>query len=113
MTEENIVAFVNGGHYTPATEDQIELVSKFFDVVQTAIEIGANKLGLVHSLIIEREFWLRIADGGYYVINPDQNVQTVLLASLDMVKSSKNIGIIESQIVEITASLSAKIEALV
>lgn len=109
--DETIFAFTQEGTPVVVSREQEAILVDFFDTVEEAIKIGSEKLGLVHSKIIDGEFWMRWADGGYLVINPDPKVQTVVSGTDEMQKSKeKNIGIPQGTIVDFTSGLKKLIK---
>ena len=113
QTEEflgGVYAFVEGGKPAPASQKQIEKLTTFFDTATEAIQIGSEKLKLVQSKIVGGELWLKLSNGGYYVVNPDPEVQTVVRADDNMNKQSVNIGIYGDDLDAIIDMFRKKIE---
>jgi hypothetical protein len=107
--EDRIVIFDKDGHFCPIDEAQIVTVSAYFDIVEQVVNFD-GKMGFQASFVKDGELWLKFRDGGYQVINPDPNIQTVFFANDEMQKVAKNYGILEAEVVICIETLTTMLE---
>lgn len=106
---ETVVPFVADGHPSPISDEQTDVLSNFFDVIKKCIEAGAEKLKLTQSKIVGEEFWLKLTDGGFFVINPDEKIQTIVRADDNGTKIPGDFGLELDYLVELTEALQARL----
>ncbi len=68
---DDIIGFLNGQAVADKAS-QYDFLVKFFKLVSRCIDAGEIKLGLEHSKIKDRVFFLKMAEGGYLAIKPDE-----------------------------------------
>lgn len=110
--EERLIPLLNDGHPSPIDDDQTEIVGAFLDVVQ---EVIRNEKALVfrQAAVIDDQFWLKMADGGFLVINPNPEIQTIRFANEDLEIQEKDFAVLEENIIAAINHLSSMIEELV
>ena len=111
-SKERLIPLLNGGHPSPIDDDQAEIVEALLDVVQ---EVIRNEKVLVfrQAAVIDDQFWLKMADGGFLVINPNPEIQTIRFANEDLEIQAENFAILEENIIAEINHLSGMIEELV
>ncbi len=110
--EERLIPLLNGGHPCPIDDEQIDVVEDFFVVVQEVIR-NAGVLIFRQAAIIDDQFWLKMADGGFLVINPNPEVQTIRFANENLEIQNANFAILEENIIVAINHLNGMIEELV
>ncbi|KKT30458.1 MAG: hypothetical protein UW41_C0002G0073 [Candidatus Collierbacteria bacterium GW2011_GWC2_44_18] len=68
---EDLISFI-GGQAVAEKSSQYDFLVKFFKLVSRCINAGETKLRLEHSKIKDRVFFLKMAEGGYLAIKPDE-----------------------------------------